>query len=125
MHEIILHHYPQSPYSEKVRLTFGLKGLSWRAVEQPSIMPKPELLPLTGAYRKIPVMQIAPTSATRSASCASSSDATRRRRCSGKSEALAGRCVLVRSRAVERRSGGDLRADGRSGAQGFIEDRSS
>ena len=58
MHEIILHHYPQSPYSEKVRLTFGLKGLSWRAVEQPSIMPKPELLPLTGAYRKIPVMQI-------------------------------------------------------------------
>ncbi len=58
MHEIILHHYPQSPFSEKVRLTFGLKGLSWRAVEQPSIMPKPELLPLTGAYRKIPVMQI-------------------------------------------------------------------
>jgi len=58
MHDIILHHYPPSPYSEKVRLTFGLKGLSWRAVEQPSIMPKPELLPLTGAYRKIPVMQI-------------------------------------------------------------------
>jgi glutathione S-transferase len=58
MHEIILHHYPASPFSEKVRLTLGLKGLSWRAVEQPSIMPKPELLPLTGAYRKIPVMQI-------------------------------------------------------------------
>ena len=58
MHEIILHHYPASPFSEKVRLTFGLKGLAWRAVEQPSIMPKPELLPLTGGYRKIPVMQI-------------------------------------------------------------------
>ncbi|MFI5315208.1 MAG: glutathione S-transferase family protein [Myxococcota bacterium] len=58
MHEIILHHYPSSPFSEKVRLTLGLKGLSWRAVEQPTIMPKPELLPLTGAYRKIPVMQI-------------------------------------------------------------------
>jgi len=58
MHEIILHHYPASPFSEKVRLTFGLKGLSWRAVEQPNIMPKPELLPLTGAYRKIPVMQL-------------------------------------------------------------------
>jgi glutathione S-transferase len=58
MHEIILHHYPASPFSEKVRLTLGLKGLSWRAVEQPNIMPKPDLLPLTGAYRKIPVMQI-------------------------------------------------------------------
>jgi glutathione S-transferase len=58
MSEIILHHYPASPYSEKVRLTLGLKGLSWRAVEQPTIMPKPDLIPLTGAYRKIPVMQI-------------------------------------------------------------------
>src|SRR5215831_2078655 len=58
MHEIILHHYPASPFSEKVRLTFGLKGVPWRAVEQPNIMPKPELLPLTGGYRKIPVMQI-------------------------------------------------------------------
>jgi glutathione S-transferase len=58
MHEIILHHYPASPFSEKVRLTLGLKGLAWRAVEQPNIMPKPELLPLTGGYRKIPVMQI-------------------------------------------------------------------
>jgi glutathione S-transferase len=58
MHEFILHHYPASPFSEKVRLTLGLKGLAWRAVEQPNIMPKPELLPLTGGYRKIPVMQI-------------------------------------------------------------------
>jgi glutathione S-transferase len=58
MHELILHHYPSSPFSEKVRLTLGRKGLAWRAVEQPTIMPKPELLPLTGAYRKIPVLQI-------------------------------------------------------------------
>ena len=58
MSEIILHHYPASPFSEKVRLTLGLKGLAWRAVEQPTIMPKPELVPLTGGYRKIPVMQI-------------------------------------------------------------------
>jgi glutathione S-transferase len=58
MSEIILHHYPASPFSEKVRLTLGLKGLSWRAVEQPNIMPKPDLVPLTGGYRKIPVMQI-------------------------------------------------------------------
>src|ERR1700761_6497860 len=56
--EIILHHYPSSPFSEKVRVAFGIKGLSWRAVEQPIIMPKPDLIPLTGGYRKIPVMQI-------------------------------------------------------------------
>jgi glutathione S-transferase len=57
-HEIIFHHYPSSPFSEKVRVAFGIKGLSWRAVEQPIIMPKPDLVPLTGGYRKIPVMQI-------------------------------------------------------------------
>ena len=36
MPEIILHHYASSPYSEKVRLTLGLKGLAWRGVEQPT-----------------------------------------------------------------------------------------
>jgi glutathione S-transferase len=56
--EIIFHHYWTSPFSEKVRLLFGLKGLPWRSVEQPVIMPKPDLTPLTGGYRKIPVMQI-------------------------------------------------------------------
>jgi glutathione S-transferase len=58
MSELILHHYWTSPFTEKVRLALGLKGVPWRSVEQPTIMPKPELLPLTGGYRKIPVMQI-------------------------------------------------------------------
>jgi glutathione S-transferase len=58
MSEIILHHYPTSPYAEKVRLAFGLKGVSWRSVYIPMIMPKPELMPLTGGYRRTPVMQI-------------------------------------------------------------------
>ena len=57
-HEIILHHYSTSPFSEKVRLAFGIKKLAWRSVESPTCMPKPDLLPLTGGYRKIPVMQI-------------------------------------------------------------------
>ena len=56
--QIILHHYDTSPFSEKVRVMLGLKGLSWRSVIQPVIMPKPELIPLTGGYRRIPVMQI-------------------------------------------------------------------
>ncbi|HKU95139.1 MAG TPA: glutathione S-transferase family protein [Vineibacter sp.] len=58
MAEIILHHYPTSPFSEKVRVALGLKNLAWRSVEIPVIMPKPDLMPLTGGYRKTPVMQI-------------------------------------------------------------------
>ncbi len=56
--EYILHHYDTSPFSEKMRLLFGIKGLAWRSVIQPTIMPKPDLVPLTGGYRRIPVMQI-------------------------------------------------------------------
>ncbi|MDB5419112.1 MAG: glutathione S-transferase [Phenylobacterium sp.] len=56
--EIILHHYDTSPFSEKPRVMFGIKGLAWRSVIQPVIMPKPELVPLTGGYRRIPVMQV-------------------------------------------------------------------
>ncbi len=56
--ELILHHYETSPFSEKVRVMMGVKGLSWRSVIQPVIMPKPELIPLTGGYRRIPVLQI-------------------------------------------------------------------
>ena len=56
--EIILHHYDTSPFSEKVRLLLGLHGLPWRSVIQPTIMPKPDLVPLTGGYRRAPVMQI-------------------------------------------------------------------
>ncbi len=55
---ILFHHYPASPFSEKVRLLFGIKRLSWTEVVEPTIMPKPELTVLTGGYRRIPVMQI-------------------------------------------------------------------
>jgi glutathione S-transferase len=56
--EMILHHYDASPFSEKVRVVFGMKGLAWRSVQIPNIMPKPDLMPLTGGYRRTPVMQI-------------------------------------------------------------------
>ncbi len=58
MSEIILHHYPPSPVSEKVRVVLGLKGLDWRSVTIPRLPPKPDLMPLTGGYRLTPVMQI-------------------------------------------------------------------
>jgi len=58
MAEIILHHYDRSPFAEKVRSVLGLKGIAWRSVQIPRWMPKPDLMPLTGGYRKTPVMQI-------------------------------------------------------------------
>lgn len=58
MAELILHHYDTSPFSEKVKKVLAHKRLAWRAVEQPTIMPKPQLIPLTGGYRRIPVLQI-------------------------------------------------------------------
>jgi glutathione S-transferase len=56
--EIVLHQYAVSPFSEKIRKIFAHKKVSWRSVEQPVIMPKPKLVPLTGGYRRIPVLQI-------------------------------------------------------------------
>ncbi len=58
MSELILHHYPLSPFAEKARLVLGAKKLAWKSVIIPSIMPKPDLVTLTGGYRKTPVLQI-------------------------------------------------------------------
>ncbi len=56
--ELILHHYPASPFSEKIRLVMGMKELTWKSVIIPSVMPKPDLVALTGGYRRTPVLQI-------------------------------------------------------------------
>lgn len=58
MADLILHHYPMSPYAELVRRALGIKRASWKSVVIPNIAPKPELTPLTGGYRKTPVLQI-------------------------------------------------------------------
>ena len=57
MSDLILHHYDFSNFAEKARLMLGFKRLAWRSVEQPPILPKPLLVPLTGGYRRIPVLQ--------------------------------------------------------------------
>ncbi len=56
--DIILHHYELSPFSEKIRKIFAAKNISWFGVIQPNMAPKPDLTPLTGGYRRIPVLQI-------------------------------------------------------------------
>jgi glutathione S-transferase len=58
MDDLILHHYAGSPFAEKVRLMLGFKGLAWRSVTVPSVMPKPDLVALTGGYRRTPNLQI-------------------------------------------------------------------
>ncbi|TWO70138.1 glutathione S-transferase family protein [Caenimonas sedimenti] len=58
MNDLILHHYATSPFSEKIRLIFGLKKLPWKSVEIPQIMPKPDVVALTGGYRKTPFLQV-------------------------------------------------------------------
>lgn len=53
-----LHHYPMSPFAEKARLMLGHKRLTWKSVIVPSIMPKPDVVALTGGYRKTPFLQL-------------------------------------------------------------------
>jgi glutathione S-transferase len=56
--QAILHHYPISPFSEKVRVAFGMKKMAWHSVKVPVILPKPEVQALTGGYRRTPILQI-------------------------------------------------------------------
>jgi glutathione S-transferase len=55
---MILHHYEMSPFSEKIRLMFGYAGLPWQSLLSPEMPPRPNLDPLTGGYRRIPVAQL-------------------------------------------------------------------
>ncbi len=58
MAELILHHFEASPFSEKVRLILGFKGLAWKSVIVPAMPPKPDVVALTGGYRRTPFLQI-------------------------------------------------------------------
>jgi glutathione S-transferase len=54
----ILHHYEFSTFSEKIRTALGYKQLAWKSVDIPGLPPRPLLTPLTGGYRRAPVLQI-------------------------------------------------------------------
>ena len=58
MTDLILHHYAGSPFSEKVRLVLGFKRTAWRSVSVPTVLPKPDVMALTGGYRRTPFLQI-------------------------------------------------------------------
>ncbi|MGQ0654411.1 MAG: glutathione S-transferase family protein [Betaproteobacteria bacterium] len=58
MTEPVLHHYSFSPYAEKARAMLGFKKLAWKSVQIPPVLPKPDVVALTGGYRKTPILQI-------------------------------------------------------------------
>ena len=58
MTEPVLHHYPASPFAEKIRTMLGFKALAWKSVQIPAILPKPDVVALTGGYRKTPILQL-------------------------------------------------------------------
>ena len=55
---LIVHHYPGSPFAEKIRRILAYKRLPWTSVRAPAVLPKPDLVALTGGYRKVPVLQL-------------------------------------------------------------------
>lgn len=57
MNPPILHHYPVSPFAEKIRAMLAFKNIAWQSVQIPMVMPKPDLVALTGGYRRTPVLQ--------------------------------------------------------------------
>lgn len=58
MTALILHHYPLSPYAEKIRAMLGFSGLAWQSVITREMPPRPLLATLAGGYRRIPVAQV-------------------------------------------------------------------
>ena len=58
MTTLILHHYPMSPFSEKIRAMLGYADVSWQSCITREMPPRPLLARLAGGYRKIPVAQL-------------------------------------------------------------------
>ena len=56
--ELILHHFDMSPFAEKIRMVMGCKAARWRSVKIPMVMPKPDVVALTGGHRRTPMLQI-------------------------------------------------------------------
>ncbi|MES2918168.1 MAG: glutathione S-transferase family protein [Pseudomonadota bacterium] len=57
MTDLILHHYPMSPFSQKIRSLLGYADLPWQSVSVRESPPRPHLAALAGGYRKVPVAQ--------------------------------------------------------------------
>jgi len=58
MTDLILHSYDGSPFTQRALKMLAIKRLDWRWVETPMVLPKDNLVALTGGYRGTPVLQI-------------------------------------------------------------------
>lgn len=58
MSNLILHHYPMSPFSEKIRAMLGYSQLAWQSALTREMPARPTVAALAGGYRRIPVAQI-------------------------------------------------------------------
>jgi glutathione S-transferase len=58
MTDLILHSYDGSPFTQRVLKMLGIKNAAWQWVETPMMMPKDDLVALTGGYRGTPVLQV-------------------------------------------------------------------
>jgi glutathione S-transferase len=55
---LILHHYPLSPFSEKIRSMLGYAGVEWTSCITSEAPPRGKLDFLSGGYNRIPVAQV-------------------------------------------------------------------
>lgn len=55
---MILHHYPLSPYSEKIRAMFGYTNLEWTSCITSEAPPRGQLNLLSGGYGRVPIAQV-------------------------------------------------------------------
>lgn len=53
----ILHHYPYSPYAEKIRCLLGYTETPWVSCDTPEAPPREKLDLLSGGYSRIPILQ--------------------------------------------------------------------
>jgi len=56
--DLILFHYPFSPYARRISWYLALRGVSHAQCLQPPILPRPDLSALNIAYRRIPLLSI-------------------------------------------------------------------
>ncbi|KAJ9645675.1 hypothetical protein H2199_002714 [Coniosporium tulheliwenetii] len=56
--DIILFHYPFSPYARRITWYFTLRGIEYAQCVQSPVLPRPDLEALNVSYRRIPVLSI-------------------------------------------------------------------
>ncbi|KOS20217.1 hypothetical protein ESCO_006221 [Escovopsis weberi] len=56
--EIVLYHYPYSPYARRIVWYLALRGIPYKQCLQPPMLPRPDVAQLGIRYRRIPILSI-------------------------------------------------------------------